>query len=418
MSTSSEHDSAATSERLARGFDTPGSFLSGLITRWWLIAIAVGLCLLVGFVYLVIAKSEFTASAVLLMEQPVGGKSAVPPDEFLATQKKQILATPAATSQPALRIRADKGQGTLTLSLDASSGPMAALRLSEIIEAYMQSAAGSRSAVTASWKDLAAVRDKLVSDRAAKERALLKFKEQANVIGSDADKAAADRLDQLQKALTSAQLEAANAKAAAAAAESLAKDPAQLRDVVDANRPSGIFDLLDKQKNQLQAEIATLEPQLEKQKETLLPQHPALVQTQKKIDQAKQKLDALAAQYADAYRSYVQRQKLTAEKKVEELSLLVDAQAKEAKTHVANISRHAELEAQLKSADAALAEAEKKLADAMTVDQDVDTPMRVVQPPRAPDKPSSPDARRIMLFAAAIGLIVGAALALASSRAR
>src|SRR4029079_7523201 len=138
------------------------------------------------------------------------------------------------------------------------------------------------------------------------------------------DKAAADRLDQLQKALTSAQLEAANAKAAAAAADSLAKNPAQLRDVVGANRPSGVFDLLDKQKNQLQAEIATLEPQLEKQKETLLPQHPALVQTQKKIDQSKQKLDALAAQYADAYRSYVQRQKLTAEKKVQELSLLVD----------------------------------------------------------------------------------------------
>src|SRR5688500_1141821 len=137
MSTSGEHDSAATSERLARGFDAPQSALiSRLISRWWLIAIAIGLSVLFGFIYLTIATSQYTASAVLAMDQPTGGDSiGVPPDEYLAAQRKQILATAAATSQPSLRIRADKGQGTLTLTLDAHSGPTSALRLSEILDA-------------------------------------------------------------------------------------------------------------------------------------------------------------------------------------------------------------------------------------------------------------------------------------------
>ena len=250
------------------------------------------------------------------------------------------------------------------------------------------------------------------------EKALLDFKDQANVIGNDADKAAAERLDQLQKALTSAQVEAASAKGTAAAADSLVKDPTQLRQVIEANRSSGIFDLLLQQRNQLQAELAALEPQLQKQKETLLPQHPALLQTQKKIDQVKQKLDALAPQYADIYRTFVRRQQLTAEKKVAELSALVEAQGKEAKAHLANLNKHAELQAQLKNVDVALAEVEKKLADAMKGDAGAGAAMRVVQPPRTPQKPSSPDARRILFLAGAIGMIVGAALALASARAR
>lgn len=420
MSTSGENDSAATSERLARGFDAPASSLiSRMMSRWWLIAIAIGLSVLVGFIYLTIATSQFTASAVLAMEQSAGGDSiGVPPDEYLAAHRKQILGLPAATSQPSLRIRADKGQGTLTLTLDAHSGPVAALRVSEILDAYSKAAAGQNSEVAAGWKDLGAARDKLASERAAKERAFLEFKEQANVIGNDADKAAAARLEQLRTALTAAQVEAAGAKASADAADSLLKDPNRLREVVDANRGSGIFAALDQQRNQLQADIAALEPALQKQKETLLPQHPALVATQKKIDQARQKLDSLNEQYAQVYRTYVQRQHLTTQKKAEELSALVAAQEKEATGHLANLAKHAELEAQLKSADAALAEAEKKLGDATSSQQGMDAAMRVVQPPRAPERPSSPNARRVMLLASAIGIIVGAGLALASARAR
>src|SRR6266487_3960428 len=124
-----------------------GGFFARVARRWWIVAIAVAAAVVVAFVYLAMATPMYSVTAVLAS---VAAKN-TPPDEFLAAQRdvlmsKEVLA--AAAGSPAdqqmlsegLRIRMDKGQGTLAVALTSPRPQQAQLALSRLIDAYLKRA--------------------------------------------------------------------------------------------------------------------------------------------------------------------------------------------------------------------------------------------------------------------------------------
>jgi uncharacterized protein involved in exopolysaccharide biosynthesis len=147
--------------------------------------------------------------------------------------------------------------------------------------------------------------------------------------------------------------------------------------------------------------------------QSMSPQHPRVLDTQRNIVSIKAKLTELDGKYAEVYRAHLDQQKLTAQRKVDELKALLDEQTKVSKSYADKTAKLAELEAELKKADAALSEVDGKLRDLATGSGGAGEPpvVRVVQAPQAPKNPSRPDRVSVLSTALVIGLLAGLAMA-------
>jgi protein tyrosine kinase modulator len=412
--------------------------LTRIARRWWLIAAAVFLAAVGGFVYLMMTPAVYTATAVLAPDGRLGevGSRNIPPDEFLRAQRELLLSTNvlgsavasldasarsgAAASPQALRnaldVKTSVGEQTIVAQLDSPDPQAAARVLSAVADAYLRAQGEQRTSTVAGLAELRTQRDARAAARAAAQKALDDFKAQANVSGTDADKAGASRLEQLRAALTAAQLDATNATAAFDAANDLLADPQKAAQTIEANRSKGIFAGLDQQRGQLQSQLDQLNALADRQKQSMSPQHPRVLETQRNIVATKAKLQELGAKYADVYRAYLDEQRLTAQRKVAEVKGLIEEQSKQSGDYATKVAKVAELEAALKKADTALAETDQKLRDiaAGSGAAAAEPPaVRIVQSPQVPKAPSRPDRVRVLCAALVIGLVAGIALAAA-----
>ncbi len=397
-----------------------------VVGRWWLVAVCVGLGVAAAFAYFATSTKVYTSRCVLSAELERGGTAAgdVAPDEFLFQQRDLIKSTPvlagAATTlitsenhvRDALEVGIAKGEGVLTIAYHAAAPDEAALGANAVADAYLRSRAQQQTSATSGLSALTKQRDQLTADRTQREAALRDLRQTASTAGSDAERAAAARLEQLQQAMTAAEVEVANATAAAAAGKEALADPKKVRAIVEANRGKGIFDRLESQRATLEGELAQLQPQLEKQRQTMLPQHPVVIATQRKIEKAQLGLEDLDKQYAGVYAAHLEQQRATAQKRVEELKQLVASQSEQAKAAVARTAKLAEMDAEIKKVDAAIAEVDKKIRDATLSTGATAAPtVKVIDPAKAPSRPTRPDRNRTILSGAVIGFVAGLFLA-------
>jgi uncharacterized protein involved in exopolysaccharide biosynthesis len=341
----------------------------------------------------------------------------------LAAAAPAGMPSPADVLRDQLEIETDKGQGTMTVRLRSPKPEQAALTLKSLADAYLRASAQQQNATSDNLSDLSADRDRKEAARSAAEKALRDFRASAQLASSDtateaSPTAALARSQQLGAALSAAQADAAKAKAEYDRVVPMLSDPAKANELVLAKRSSGIFDAIDQQRAQVHKDLDALEPTLAHQKQTLGAQHPALLQTQRKIDALNQKLAEIDRQYAQAYRAYLEQQRDSTQRKADELKALVDQQGTMAKESGDQAARLVELEAQAKNAETALTEADKKLRERIAAGDGSGIVMKLAQPPSVPSQPSSPDRARIVIVSAAVGLIVGAALAVVTGRAR
>ena len=397
-----------------------------IIGRWWLIALCVALGVAGAFAYFATSTKTYTARCVLSAEMERGGTAAgdVAPDEFLFQQRELIKSTPvlagAATTliksenhvRAALDVGVSKGEGVLTIAYSAAAPDEAALGANAVTDAYLRSRAQQQTSATSGLSALTRQRDQFTADRAQREAALRELRRTASSAGSEAERAAAARLEQLQQALTAAEAEAASATATAAAGREALNDPKKVRAIVEANRGKGIFDRLEAQRATLEAELAQLQPQLEKQRQTMLPQHPVVIATQRKIEKTQLGLEDLDKQYAGVYAAHLEQQRATAQKRVEEMKQLVGSQSEQAKEAVARNTKQAEMDAEMKKVDAAIAEVDKKIRDATLSTGATAAPtVKVIDPAKAPTRPARPNRDRTIFSGAVIGFVAGLVLA-------
>jgi uncharacterized protein involved in exopolysaccharide biosynthesis len=385
-----------------------------LRARWWLIPLTTVLTLALAAIYLALATPQYSVTAVMMAEQANVAASASPA-EFLTAQRRALLSAPMgelAGFFPTVVV--NPSDSTLTISIETDRPQQARAALSTMLDAYLKNSNQPASAA-AKLSELTVQRDKLAAERDAKSKALTELRQAANLSGTDTDAIVATRHAQLTEALNVARVQAEKANLDAEAAAKLPSDPIKLAELMNAARAKGIFRELDQQRQLLKQQIDKLESELETQKQTLLPQHPLLVQTQRKIDQVKTREAAIEAEYPQAYQAYCQKQLTAAQTKVNELQGLLDQHAQRTQHSTGSAEKIAQLGADVKKADEALAAADKAIREA-TLSTDNTMHIRMIQPPTAPEHPSSPRKGAVLMVAAAVGLLAGLAVALIGRR--
>ena len=406
--------------RLAAGssaalVETPASPIERIVRRWWLIPAVAAAGIVAALIYLALAAPVYRATAVLAIERlrPASAGD-IPPDEFLATQRDLFISR--APLRNALEINNDKGQGTMTVTFSSPDPRQAALSLTMLIDAYLKSSTQQHSA--GDLANLSRVRDDKSAARAAADKAVADFRLSAGLGEGDIALAAQKRSEQLLTALSDAEHYAASAKADADAVQAVLADPERMIQAIAAARSKGVFDDLDAHRQTIKAELDAVEPQLARQKQTLLAQHPTLQATQKKTDALRQRLDEIDRRYPDAYRVFVTERSAIAQKKVDELKKLLSEHTSQHDDQTAKTARLADLQAALRRADTELADADQRLRSAYAAGDPLGAVMKLVQAPTIPPHPSSPRPVPVIFTGCAIGLLLGAALAMLPAKAR
>ena len=411
---------------------SPG-LLPKIIGRWWLVAICIALGIVAGFVYFALTPKTYTARCVIAAEIERGTVAGdVVPDDFLFQQRDLIQSVPVRAAAATAMIQSDdrvrdatnvsvsKGEGVITIAYSAAAADEAARGANAVAEAYLRTRARQQTSATSGLSDLTRQRDQLSADRATRESSLREFRQKAGAAGSEAERAAAARLEQLQQAVTAAERENATATAALDAGKQAVADPQKLAAVIEANRGKGVFDRLEAQRGPIETEIAQLTAQLEKQRKTMLPEHPVVIATQRKLEQAKTRLADLDKQYATVYTAHLEQQQTTAQKRVDEVKQLLAAQSGQAKDLVARGEKIAEIEAAMKKIDVAIAEIDKKIRDVtLSTGAAAAAPtVKIIAPAQAPSRAAHPDRDRTIAGGAIIGLVAGLCFAAIIPRRR
>jgi uncharacterized protein involved in exopolysaccharide biosynthesis len=394
--------------------ETPGLIVR-IALRWWLVAVGIAAGVGAAVVLLAVVSPTYTAVAVISTDYGATAKGDVAPDVFLTTQRRLIESAPMLSAAGAraeqLQVTTSKGDGTITIRYDAGSAAGAARAANALADRYVAHQTGAQTAAARALADLARERDQAAARRSEAERALKDFRTRAGAGAGEADRATAARLEQLHAAVAAAQVALATAQASVDGARELESDTQRLHQAVDANSGSGIYAALDQQRDRASAELAQLEPKLARQRKTMLPQHPVLQATQRRVRQLQATLAALDQQYADAYRGWLEQQRQAAQQKLDELQALAKRQQAAAKDMTSRAAREAALEAAVKSADADLASLDDRLR-AINLSGDALSPgTKVLIPADVPSSPSRPDRRFVLSAGAAGGLLLGLLLA-------
>jgi hypothetical protein len=231
------------------------------------------------------------------------------------------------------------------------------------------------------------------------------------------EKATAERLAALTQAFTAAQLDATQAKAALDATAPMLADPPKAADLIEINRPKGIFSSLDAHAQQIQAELAQVQPLLEQQKQTMLPQNPARLATARKVEEIQLRLDAEQKRYIEVYRTYLEQQWQTALHKQEELQRLIDQQKTQSAGGQASSNKIFQLRAAYKQAQDALDAVDAQISNISLRTVTGLSNVRLEQPASPAAKPTWPIRTKVMLLALSAGLVVGLLAALVAFRA-
>jgi len=398
--------------------------------RLWLIPLITLLALAGGFAYLASVTPVYTASARLRMSEgftPSSQRSdLLPASTFLHMQiesieSAQVIASaleqlrfksgadPVGEVKRNVHVDVTPGLDGLVISVSWPEAQPAAQLANALADVYLARASrehggGSDQRVIAMQQE----RQKLLEEQQRGQKQLAEF-QQANpeFAAADAPKAASERLASLTQALTAAQLDVTNAKAAYDATAAMLDDPQKATNLVELNRGRGGFGTAETEANQTRGDLAQVQDQLVKQKETMLPQNPVLLATQKKVDELKTQLAAQERRCVEVYRTALEQQWQTAAHKVEDLADLVREQNALVASISVKSSKYAELAAGLKSTQDELASIDERLKVSQLITAVRGASLRLEQPAVAPARPSWPVRTRVMSIALGIGLLLG-----------
>ncbi|HRK29712.1 MAG TPA: polysaccharide biosynthesis tyrosine autokinase [Tepidisphaeraceae bacterium] len=390
--------------------------------------------LIVGGVYLLLTQREYQVSSKLIVKQsgaqpgdasqPASNSAVGRTNElFHATQAQIMRSTPVlalAASVPGsndwqtfrgvknkssylkdhLEVTAGKQDETITLSLRTPYPEEGVKLLTSVTEAYEARQNKERK------DDFQALREAFADEQSRLriemtgiEAQMAEFRAQNPTAATeDAASAAANRrLDSLSDALTKAELESINRKTDFTAAASAIgiTDPA----TVDPHIPAGVISESDIAV--LKAEATEAQRKLTSLKRTYLPSHPAIRQTQDRLNELNlQFVGAMKQRWANA------------SKQEEEIRKSLTIETAAASSQRLQVNQLRELERKKERITATLGELDRKVKDiSLTVDAGLIT-TQVLDAAAVDEGNFSPKASSVLPITGILGLLVGGVFAL------
>ena len=436
-----QDEQAAMGPPLQTEVPRPG-LLATIWGRRWLVLAAVFLSLGAGLVYLTQATPIYESTSRLYVEKegpiPDVPRGMTQPKNYLYTQCELLKSTPvlaAALEQlgemktfagidnpvgymkKVLTAEVGKKDDLISVSFESPYPEEAARIVNRVVEAYVTyQGKRKRSTVAEVRKILQKELAKLYGELDAKLKEMLEFKKEnrAMSFGGDQGNVIVQRLIKLSDALTTAELDTIDARAAldAAKAVMLMDDPAKARQFVEAQRVGTVdIDIYD--------EDARLRERLRAARERLIEITRSYAEAHTVWQAARANVARLVSEVAkqdkkfvEAYVAAVEMRYLMASKREEQLASSFREQ--EGLAHEANIkaAKYTMLQSDLKRTERACDILYDRIKEIIDIEDPGALNITILEVAKAAKDPSKPQKTRTMAMALVLGLMLGGGLAL------
>ena len=424
-------------------FEDSHLFNEGLLyiaLRHRLIILLTAILFVVGaFLYLLKATPIYTSSSRLYVEQ--AGPRIMSEYEGVMTRSKNYLYTQGAllkstsivadavdTAQmrrfkmfaevdnPVGHIKKNLGVGVgkkddiITVSFDSPYPQEAAQTVNSIVDSYV-SYHSSRKRSTASevlniLQKEKVKRDKELSD---KFQEMLDFTKENGVVSFDnqGGHIVFERLGKLSDALTEAQLASVNLKADYEATQSMADEPAKIKQFAAALPTAGVRVFVNDLETQLRTELRYAQTELVNARYHCTEDHPSVQAIHKKIERINEQLNKEARGFADAYIEVMQLRWNTAKQRERELQNSFEEQRKLAQGLGIKATEYSVLQSGLKRTERLCEILDNRIKE-LNVTEDVGAlNISILEVARIAEVPSKPQKAKIMAMALLMGVMAG-----------
>ncbi len=410
----------------------------------WIILLTTALFLFAAFVYLLKATPFYKSESRLYVEQR--GPRIINEFEgvmaqssnYLYTQGELLMSTSVlgdVVHDPSIaRLRTFAGVDNLMAfvraNMDVSVGRKDDIIAVSFESPYPVEAAQIVNSVVASYKDYHSStkrdtasevlqilqKEKLKRDMELSDKfsEMLEFTRDNGVVSFDnkGGNIVFERLATLSNALTEAELSTLSAKADFEAVESMASEPAKIRQFAAASAGAGIQVSVTDRETQLQAELRQAEMELKNARYHCTDEHPSVKALQAKIDLIELDMKEQAKEFADAYVEVMQLRWVTAKEREDELNASFDEQHLAARDLGVKTAEYSVLQSELSRAERICAILDDRIKE-LNVTEDVGAlNINILEVARPADVPARPQKARVMAMALALGLLCGSGLAL------
>lgn len=409
--------------------------------RWIVLGVTIA-SLVVAVGYLIKATPIYTSTSRLYVEQ--SGPKIVSQTEgytqykasYLYTQVELLRSMPivaAAVDGPELKqlktfAGVDNPVGLLKGKLEADVGKKDDIINVSFSSPYPQEAARIVNAVVDSYVTYNAQKKKTTAgeilkilqkekikrdqEQADKLKAMLDFK-QANPALSFEDQKGniiVQRLSRLSEAMTAAQLDTIDAKVGLEATKAIMNAPANVRQLVEAQRAKGVYISTEREDTEVRSELNRLQLQLDALKRDYTDEHPVVQAVKDQIDKLKARLDDLEKKFASAQLSVAEQQYAAAQQKESQIESFFEEQRSQTLGLNAQIAQHTLLQSDWEGAKKLCDVLNDRIKEINVNEEGGALNITILEAAKAEDSPSSPNRPRVMTMALALGLILGTGL--------
>ncbi|MHC4294581.1 MAG: GumC family protein, partial [Planctomycetota bacterium] len=355
----------------SKGWETATPFKTdvppeGLFTILWrrrrIILLTIMLCLAAAWGYLQVVKPAYTSTSRLYVEQTgpkiITDSTGVMTQSknYLFTQRELLKSTPIlseALSKRGVRqmrifenvdnpivhlktnldVQVGKKDDLISISFDAEDPEESARLVNNVVDAYVSyHAQQKRSTAGTVLNILQNEKTRQDAELTAKLDAMLKFKQTNGALLFEDSKGniIIQSLARLSEALTEAQLEKIEAKAALEAAKVTLNDPQKVWELIEARNPGGRSAAFYDRDANLRADINRMETRLIALKTEYTSDHPVVRTIRDKIDHLKTQLTAREKDLVEAYLAFSHEQKAVAKRKEAQIQAMFENQQQKA----------------------------------------------------------------------------------------
>lgn len=397
------------------------------VSRLWRIPVSILAAIIVALVYLARTPPAYIATAHLTLNAPATTQDAtLPVSAFLheeaerATSARvlagalEVLDDPASSPDPVgwlrqrIRVRASPQTRLLHISADAPEPQRAAQLANAVATSYLARAGVELAEGDQRLTQLRQRRQQLLAELQQHQDDLQRFqKENPEFAAGDAVKQATSELARLAEAIYAARQELTTAQATLEATLPMLEDASKAADLIEANRSRNLFTSLDAEIARLRAELTQAQDLLNRQQAAMLPQNPALLATQKKVQELRQAIEQQQKRCVAIYRTTLEQQAAAAQLKLNDLETQAAHQKELLASVTARSSRYAQLAGALAAAEADLKALDQRLNDAQLTAGITGAAMTLVDSAQPPARPAWPDRTQVIGVALAAGLLLG-----------
>jgi polysaccharide biosynthesis transport protein len=315
-----------------------------------------------------------------------------------------------------LEAQTGKKDALVTVTLKSTSASDGAMLLEALTNTYMAwQAEQTASAISQMIASLQEENDVQQKELARRQKTLLDFKIANQVLTFDSDKSntALERLERLSGEMTTAQLAAIEADARLKAATAFRSSPAKLRQFAISQPEHSLTTPSDALHDSLYMELNKQESDAAALGKHASEEHPSMRMLRASIARIKESIAEEDRRFVDNYIAALEQNSMKASQQFAAIQAAFKAQQNASIDLSSKALEYAQLDSAFKQTEQVCHLLGDRIRDLQVSAKGPDWVLRLIEPPVAPQNPSSPRRSRVFGVGLGAGLALGALLALA-----